>query len=115
MIYTLFADKFASVAQLVDEPFAALCERIEAAPVAANKGECGLVKLATFGEQRSARDSLRTNDNMLAGGLSGVEGDYDGEEIGPEVAAALLRNEGVTAFVYTSPSHKRERPRWRVL
>jgi len=115
MIYTLFADRFAANAERVDEPFAALCDRIEAAPIVANKGECALVKLATFGEQRSARDSLRTNDNMLPGGLCGVEGDYDGEEIGPEVCAALLRNEGVTGFVYTSPSHKPERPRWRVL
>lgn len=115
MIFTLFADRFASEAERVDETFAALCDRIEAAPVVANKGECALVKLATFGDQRSARDSLRTNDNMLPGGLSGVEGDYDGEEIGPEVAAALLRAEGIAGFVYTSPSHKPERPRWRVL
>ncbi len=115
MKHTIFKDKFAKNAECVEEDFDALCTRIENAPPAANKAECGLVKLAVFGDQRSARGSLRTNDNMQAGGLYGVEGDYDSEELGPEAAAALLRGEGIRAFVYTSPSHKPDRPRWRVL
>lgn len=115
MRVTFFADKFASTAETVELTPDELYARIEAAPVVANKGECGLVKLATFGDKRSARNSLRTNENMQDGGLWGVEGDYDGEEIGPEAAASLLRDAGVHAFIYTSPSHKPDRPRWRVL
>lgn len=115
MRYTLFKDKFATAAETVESNFAELCDRIENAPVVATKAECALLKLATFGEVRSARESLRTNDNMLPSGLHGVEGDYDAEEIGPEAASALLRAEGIHAFVYTSPSHKPDAPRWRIL
>jgi hypothetical protein len=72
-----------------------------------------LIKLAAFGSARSHRGFLRNEDNMLA--LSGVEGDYDAEQVPPEDAIAALGMAGVAALVYTTPSHVPERPRWRVL
>jgi hypothetical protein len=72
-----------------------------------------LIKLAAFGSARSHRGFLRNEDNMLA--LSGVEGDYDAEQVSPEDAIAALGMAGVAALVYTTPSHTPERPRWRVL
>ena len=71
------------------------------------------LKLARFGEARSRKGSLRHNANVLA--ITGIEGDYDGETMAPSAAVATLDAAGVSALVYTSPSHRPERPRWRVL
>lgn len=71
------------------------------------------LKLAKFGLLRSKHNSLRTNLNVVS--IDGIEGDYDGEEISVEEAAAMLRRAGVAAIIYTSPSHTPDKPRWRVL
>lgn len=72
-----------------------------------------LVKLGTFGEARTERGSLRHDANLLS--VSGVEGDYDAGVLSPQEAADLLRQSGIAALIYTTPSHTREAPRWRVL
>lgn len=87
------------------------------------KGQLPWLKLARFGDRRTPETtkedgtttggSLRNNANLLA--ISGVEGDYDGEKMGVDEAVALLRNAGLCAMVYTSPSHSEDAPRWRVL
>jgi hypothetical protein len=41
--------------------------------------------------------------------------DYDGEEMSVEDARDLLVRAGITAILYTSPSHTVAKPRWRVL
>lgn len=78
-----------------------------------NKASCPWVKLATFGNLRTKNNSLRHNANVVA--ISGVEGDYDGEQIHPEQAVEMLERYGIRAIVYTSPSHRPGAPRWRVL
>ena len=80
---------------------------------ASTKAELPLLKLATFGTIPTPRGSLRHNANMLE--VTGVEGDYDGEVVTPVEAAQRLRQAGVAGFIYTSPSHRPEAPRWRVL
>lgn len=77
------------------------------------KADLPWIKLATFGDARTSRGSLRHADNMLA--VSGVEGDYDGENVSVARAAARLRDAGIAAWLYTSPSHTANAPRWRVL
>lgn len=77
------------------------------------KADCPWLKLASFGDKRTAKGSLRTNENVTR--LFGVEADYDGEKVQPEEALAKLERAGVRAVVYTSPSHTPEKPRWRVL
>ncbi len=77
------------------------------------KRDCPLIKLATFGDQRTTRGALRHDANVLA--VSGLEADYDGEQVAPEAASMLLTLAGITAFIYTSPSHTLAKPRWRVL
>lgn len=67
----------------------------------------------TDGAGRTENNSLRHNENVRA--ITGVEVDYDAEEISPRIAAARLRRTGVQAFIYTSPSHSFDRPRFRVL
>lgn len=78
-----------------------------------NKPSCPWIKLATFGNLRSKNNSLRHNANVVA--ISGVEGDYDEGKIHPEQAIEMLERAGIRAIVYTSPSHKPEAPRWRVI
>jgi hypothetical protein len=71
------------------------------------------LKLARFGDQRTAAGSLRHNANVLA--ITGVECDYDDEQIDVDTAVQLVTAAGISAIVYTSPSHTEDTPRWRVL
>lgn len=111
--YTVFEDVQGTKLQCVDDTWDGLCRRIEEAAEYPSKHQCPLIKLGTFGDQRSAARSLRTNANMLT--ITGVEGDYDGGKVSPEDAAAKLQAAHVEAIVYTTPSHTPEKPRWRVL
>lgn len=85
-----------------------LCNRIAlSAPTAATKDGLPLIKMATFsGDHRS-------DANLEA--IFGVEGDYDAGVVQPAAAAAALQAAGIIALVYTSPSHRSDTPRWRVL
>ena len=71
------------------------------------------LKLARFGEVRTAKGSLRHDGNMLS--ISGIEADYDDEAMSVDEAVQRLVAAGVLAIVYTSPSHSEDAPRWRVL
>ena len=79
----------------------------------ASKQDCPLIKLATFGQQRTEKGSLRHDANVLK--VTGLEGDYDAGEVRINEAAMLLSDAGITAVIYTSPSHTEQAPRWRVL
>ena len=71
------------------------------------------LKMARFGEKKTAKGSLRHDTNMIS--ISGVEADYDGEAMTVDEAHARLRGAGLLALLYTSPSHTEDTPRWRVL
>jgi len=47
--------------------------------------------------------------------ISGIEADYDGEAMPFDDAVEVLTKAGVSAILYTSPSHTEDTPRWRVL
>jgi hypothetical protein len=78
-----------------------------------SKSECELLKLASFGDNRSEKGSLRHDANIVA--IHGIEIDYDGELISFADARDRLAQVGVGCVIYTSPSHSPEKPRWRVL
>jgi hypothetical protein len=80
---------------------------------AAAKAALPWLKLASFGDQRTDRGSLRSDRNLLT--IHGVEGDYDGEQITLDRARRVLEQAGLAAILYTSPSHTPQAPRWRVL
>jgi hypothetical protein len=80
---------------------------------APDKASLPLVKLAAFGDQRSSKGSLRHDKNVLE--VSGVEIDYDGEELPLDKAVKLLFATRVPAVIYSSPSHRPDKPRWRIL
>ena len=73
-----------------------------------------LFKLATFGNKRSVRgNSWRHDDNVLL--VSGIELDYDDEEMSFDAAVEIIKKAGLRALLYTSPRHTDGKPRWRVL
>jgi hypothetical protein len=83
------------------------------AVTAASKGQLPWLKLARFGDQRTDKNSLRHDTNVLA--IGGIEVDYDGGGITIDEAVETLEKAGVAGMVYTSPSHSEDSPRWRVL
>lgn len=111
--WTRFLDHSAATKRELRHEWRELVEHIEHAGPYPAKSLCPWIKLARFGEVRSRKGALRHDGNMLE--ITGVEGDYDGEEIAPEMAASRLERAGLRAIVYTSPSHTEARPRWRVL
>ncbi len=57
--------------------------------------------------------SLRHDANVLT--ITGIEADYDAEQVSFDEAVERLTGQGVLSMVYTSPSHTVDRQRWRVL
>jgi hypothetical protein len=82
---------------------------------ASTKDRLPWLKLATFGDVRSEKGSLRHDANLIS--ISGVEVDYDGEKITFDDAVERVEKEGLEALVYTSPSHRRDGhgERWRIV
>jgi hypothetical protein len=112
MIVTFVGDQAATTKIEEDLDLEILAARIEIT-TGPNKASLPWVKLARFGEQRSAHGSLRNNANVTA--VTGVEGDYDGEAVTVDDALRYLQDVQLSAILYTSPSHTPDRPRWRVL
>ncbi len=71
------------------------------------------LKLATFGNNRTIKNSLRHDGNVIS--ISGIEVDYDGEKISTDEAIERLTKAGILSVFYTSPSHTEDAPRWRVI
>jgi hypothetical protein len=80
---------------------------------APEKNRLPWLKLARFGNAKSAKGSLRHDRNVIA--ITGIEADYDGEKVAFDEAVEIAETAGLLAILYTSPSHAEERPRWRIL
>jgi hypothetical protein len=109
---TEFLDLSGGVKHEIRKSLRELAGHIETT-VAPEKHKLPLIKLATFGDRRTGKGSLRHDDNVLE--VHGVEADYDGEVMAPEDMAESLRQNDIAALVYTSPSHTDDHPRWRAL
>lgn len=110
---TVFDDVQANSLHLRGTTWPALAERLCDPPERPSKEDCYLIKLAKFGGKRTQHGSLRSNGNMVE--VYGIEADYDAGIVAIEEAAETLRHAGVEAVLYTTPSHKADAPRWRVL
>ncbi|MBV8589346.1 MAG: DUF3987 domain-containing protein [Acetobacteraceae bacterium] len=112
LVVTLFYDAGASEKRELPVTPRELADliRIQSAP---EKASLPWLKLAVFGEIRTEKNSLRHDANVKA--ITGVEADYDGEEITFEAALELLEKQGIAAILYTSPSHTEAKPRFRVV
>ena len=108
--YTVWDDITGETARQYDQPWPDFVQRLKQAPRKRKKKSAQLVKLATFGDERTAKGSLRHDANVLE--IDGVEGDYDGKKVSPETAIALLEEHGIRAVVATTWTHTPEAPRW---
>jgi hypothetical protein len=112
MRVTLFPDVHAKTKLEREIDFQQLIDLIRTTK-APSKHDLPLLKLATFGDLRTNKDSLRHDANVLQ--VYGVECDYDGEQVTFEEASSLAQNANVQVILYTSPSHTPAAPRWRAL
>ena len=81
---------------------------------AASKMALPWLKLAIFGNKRSEKNSLRTNENVLQ--ITGIEVEHDAGEIAFGTALATILKAGVRCILYTSPSYvPGVKERWRIL
>jgi hypothetical protein len=112
MRVTFFRNKSAATLEARDMSLEELYELI----IGTNresKGELPLLKCATFGDERTDKGSLRHDANVNS--ISGLEADYDGEEMSFEEAIEIVEAARLNALLYTSPSNSKEKPRWRVV
>lgn len=109
---TCFSDTRARAKRVMRMTLRDFSERIPNR-VAKGKQALPLLKLGTFGDEPNDKGTLRYNANLRT--IEGVEADYDGEVMSIAQAAAKLDNAGIDAILYTSPSHRADAPRWRVL
>jgi hypothetical protein len=109
---TFFNDRQARTKREEVLELPALVTLIQSA-TAPTKAQLSWLKLARFGDTPGPRGSLRHDRNVLA--CSGAELDYDGGIMPLGAACQRLRGSGILAIVHTSPSHRPDRPKWRIL
>lgn len=109
---TFFRDPMARRKSEHECSLAALALRVQMV-TAPTKAELPWLKLARFGDLRTDRGSLRHGANILA--ITGIEADYDGEQMSFDQAVLLVERAGILALLYISPSYTEGKPRWRVL
>lgn len=116
MTVAIVFTKFTSPAATTKMELTATLEQIREGVLtvsAPSKAELPWIKLARFGARTTPKGSLRHDANVLE--VTGIEADYDALDVTPETACALLDMAGVRALVYTSPSYRPDRLKWRVL
>jgi hypothetical protein len=106
-----FSDVFAQTVAHKNGTWGDFCARL-CEPIGATKKALPLVKLALFGTTQSQNGSLRQDANTCM--VTGVEGDYDAGAVSLEEAVGRLERAQLRAVVTTTPSHRPDRPRWRV-
>ena len=109
---TFFPDQHAATKREVQVTLAALAECIRKS-TGPEKAKLPWLKCARFGELCTKDGCLRHNANVLA--VTGIEADYDAEQISFEDAERMLSKANLLAILYTSPSYTDDAPRWRVL
>ena len=110
---TFFPDEAAQSLRTADLTLSQLADRI-AKQTAASKMELPWLKLAIFGNKRSEKNCLRTNDNVAQ--ITGIETEHDAGEISFDTAIAVMRKARIRSLLYTSPSYvPATKERWRIL
>jgi hypothetical protein len=94
-------------------PWQSVVALVRDPPEYPDKDSCPWISLCRYGDTRTEAGSLKHAGNIIC--VSGIEGDHDAGEVSIEDAAERARSAGLRAVFYTSPSHKPEAPRWRVL
>lgn len=107
MQITVFESVKTATGTLYDLEWSDLVKHLTEPREFASKGDCPLLKLATFANNQ------RSDANVLD--VYGVELDYDAGLITVDIAAMMLQMAGIKCVLYTSPSHTATTPRWRVI
>ena len=77
-----------------------------------DKKKCPLIKLGTFGDARTEKNSLRFDANVTK--IYGVELDLDNGVLTFDQVKALLEQANIRAIIVTTHSHTSDHPRLRV-
>ena len=112
--FTLFPTRGASRKKPLCLSLNSLAAKIKGT-VADSKASLPWLKAAIFGSDRTPKNCLRHNRNVLA--ITGIEADYDAGDMSPEEARDRLEAAGLTGLIYTTPSHLQpgKGNRWRVI
>jgi len=102
---TLFPDEFAKTKSEKTIRFSNLAEAM-GKRTAKTKDALPYIKLATFGDQKTNHDCLRSNANMLWG--SGIEVEHDAGDVSFEEAEQRLRSARLAAVLCTTASEGAE-------
>lgn len=113
IVYTIFRDTSAARKYELAETWDEIVARIREPQTGTSKAALPLLSMGVYGSSKSSNGALRHAGNLIR--VTGVEGDYDGEEVALETAAEKLALIGVRCVLYTTPTHRPEAPRWRVL
>lgn len=113
MIITSFDNLHATTSTIQQPTWAEFVAKCANPPIYPTKTACPLIKCASFGTNRSASGSLRHDANVTS--ISGIEADYDAEQVAPEVGQMMLSSAGIRCVIVTTASHTAQYPRWRVL
>jgi hypothetical protein len=109
---TIFPDTHALTRESLFIPLRQFGDMLRTAR-APTKQQLRLFSLCSYGDKRTAKNSLRHDANVRE--CFAVVGDYDGEKVPLTEAAEALHRAGIAAVLVTTPSHTKERPRWRVV
>src|SRR5262249_4367549 len=109
---TFFPNQSAQTMRVESLTLPHLCDHIQETNRAA-KSNLPWLKCATFGDERSDKNSLRNNDNVIS--ITGVELDYDDKKMSLDEAIAIAEKAGLKALFYTTGSHTPEAPKWRIV
>lgn len=111
--FTLFENQWAKSYEDRTLTWGELTRMIERSGPYKTKGDAPWVKLAHFNGKTTSKKCYRHNDGVEF--VTGVECDYDEGDISPAEAAEKLNDAELACFIYTSASHTKDAPRWRVL
>jgi Primase C terminal 2 (PriCT-2)/Family of unknown function (DUF5906) len=109
---TLFPNKRAQSQRRRDMTLHGLRDKIQNT-TALTKARLPWLKLATFGDKRSDKNCLRHNANVLS--ITGLELDYDAEQMTLDAAVEVAQQVRLAACFYTSARYSDTTPRWRIL
>ena len=113
IIYTVFPDRFAQKKYELAETWPEIVARLKAPTIASEKLKLPLLSFGLYGSLRTKKKALRHAENLRA--VTGVEGDYDQQQMPMEDAAERMALAGIRCAFYTTSTHAPDKPKWRII
>ncbi len=112
-VFTFFSSISGRDARRIRTTWAEFVAGLERAKPQAVKEAAPLIGIYTLGDARTAKGSLRHDDNVRT--VTGATLDYDAGAVTPDEARRRLEEHGIRAVVVTTFSHTPGHPKWRVI